>query len=254
MPLETFQRRSAGSVDGALLLRLRRDSGEGLVIPGPVQPAANMFLTAVGNLSQSVRVYAAGPSAGGFRVTDKRRTEFELSILPHLGAAYGLARWLLRHPQDAEDAVQDSMLKAFNAFDSWSGGDGAAWLLAIVRNTCLTRLERRSAQSKVVVLHEVMQTLELSRHPALPQPPVLQDQAMIAEEECRRVHAAIAALPLQFREVLVLREFHELSYREIADIVATPVGTVMSRLSRARERMKALLSQEAAADESGKAS
>ena len=103
-------------------------------------------------------------------------------------------------------------------------------------------------------MHEVVQTLELSRHPSLPQPPLPQDQAMIAEEERRSVHAAIAALPLQFREVLVLREFHELSYREIAAVVGTPVGTVMSRLSRARERMKALLLQAVDDDESGKAS
>ena len=187
-------------------------------------------------------------------MTDRRHTEFELLILPHLGAAYSLARWLMRHPQDAEDAVQDSVLRAFNAFGSYAGGDAAAWLLAIVRNACLTRLERRRSESKVVVLHEVMQTLELARHPLLPQPPLPQDQAMIAEEERRSVHAAIAALPLQFREVLVLREFHELSYREIADIVGTPVGTVMSRLSRARERMKTLLLQAVDDDESGKAS
>jgi RNA polymerase sigma factor (sigma-70 family) len=184
-------------------------------------------------------------------MSDRRDGEFNLLILPHLAAAYSLARWLMRHPQDAEDAVQDSLLKAYKAFGSFAGGDGAAWLLAIVRNTCLTRLERRRSEHNVVVLHDVMQSIE--RHPALPPAALLQDQAMIAEEERRRVHAAIAALPLQFREVLVLREFHELSYREIADVVGTPVGTVMSRLARARERLKVLLS-EGAAGERGNAS
>lgn len=186
-------------------------------------------------------------------MSDKRRSEFELLVLPHLGAAYSLARWLMRNPQDADDAVQDSMLKAFKGFGGYAGGDGAAWVLAIVRNTCLTKLERRRAESNIVVLHDVMETLEASRHPSSVQPAASQDQAMIAEEERRSVHAAIAALPLQFREVLVLREFHDLSYREIADVVGTPVGTVMSRLARARERLKSHLSKDADA-ESGKMS
>jgi RNA polymerase sigma-70 factor (ECF subfamily) len=185
---------------------------------------------------------------------DRRDSEFDLLILPHLAAAYSLARWLVRHPQDAEDVVQDSLLKAYKAFGSFAGGDSAAWLLAIVRNTCLTRLQRRRSERNVVQLHDMMPSIELVRPPASPSPMLLQDQAMIAEEERRRVHVAIAALPLQFREVLVLREFHELSYRDIADVIGTPVGTVMSRLARARERMKVLLTEGAAADERGNAS
>jgi RNA polymerase sigma-70 factor (ECF subfamily) len=187
-------------------------------------------------------------------MNDRRNGEFELLVLPHLAAAYSLARWLMRHPQDAEDAVQDSLLKAYRSFGTLAGSDGAPWLLAIVRNTCLTRLERRRSESNVVVLHDVMQAIEPARHAALVSLQPAQDQAMIAEEERRHVHAAIAALPLQFREVLVLREFHELSYREIAEVIGTPVGTVMSRLAQARERMKALLTEGAAADERGKSS
>jgi len=122
-------------------------------------------------------------------------------------------------------------------------------LLAIVRNTCLTRLERRRSESNVVVLHGVIQSIEPPRHPALVSLAPPQDQAMIAEEERKRVHTAIAALPLQFREVLVLREFNELSYREIAEVMGTPVGTVMSRLARARERMRLLLTEGAAGEE-----
>jgi RNA polymerase sigma-70 factor (ECF subfamily) len=184
-------------------------------------------------------------------MTDRRSSEFEVLILPHLAAAYSLARWLMRHPQDAEDAVQDSMLRAYKAFASFAGGDGAAWLLAIVRNTCLTRLERRRSENNVVVLHDLLQPIEPARHSPLVSLPLAQDQAMIVEEERKRVHAAIAALPLQFREVLVLREFHDLAYREIAEVVGTPVGTVMSRLARARERMKILLTEGAAGDERG---
>src|SRR5262245_12354334 len=185
-------------------------------------------------------------------MTDRRNSDFDLLILPHLAAAYSLARWLMRHPQDAEDAVQDSLLKAYKGFGSFAGGDGAAWLLAIVRNTCLTRIERRRSEHNVVVLQDVMPSIELVRHS--PPPPLQQDQAMIAEEERRRVQSAIAALPPQFREVLVLREFHEFSYREIAEVVGTPVGTVMSRLARARDRLKALLTEGAAGDERGKSS
>jgi RNA polymerase sigma-70 factor (ECF subfamily) len=170
------------------------------------------------------------------------RTEFERLILPHLGAAYSLARWLLRHPQDAEDAVQEAVLKAFKAFHGYGGGHAQAWLLAIVRNTCLTAIERRRSVGKVVVLG--------NSHPAqerwldtVADPAPLAETAMITEEDRRRVHAAVAALPLQFREVVVLCEFHDLSYREIADIVGAPVGTVMSRLARARERLAVALSE-----------
>jgi RNA polymerase sigma factor (sigma-70 family) len=170
------------------------------------------------------------------------KREFELRFLPHLGAAYSLARWLLRHPQDAEDAVQEAILRAFKGYDTYDGGNARAWLLAIVRNTCLTAIERRRAENKVIVLQDVMQEREQQRIDALPDPAPLQDAQMLAAEDRRRVHAAIAMLPTQFREVLVLREFHDLNYRDIAEIVGTPIGTVMSRLARAREKLKDNLS------------
>lgn len=166
-------------------------------------------------------------------------------MLPHLGAAHSLARWLLRHPQDAEDAVQDALLKAYKAFDSYSGGSAMAWLLAIVRNTCLTMIERRRTESKVVNFQDVLQERDQTSPALRPDPTPLADARLMAEDDRRRVHAAIAALPAQFREVLVLREFHDLNYREIADIVGAPVGTVMSRLSRARERLKDMLAADA---------
>ena len=185
----------------------------------------------------------------------QRRDQFELTILPHTRAAYSLARWLLRHPQDAEDAVQESVLKAYKAFDSHIGASPAAWLLAIVRNTCLTQIERRRADQKVVVLSDMAPGAGHERRPAMLRPDTapMPDDGLIAEEQRRRVHAAIAMLPVQFREVIVLREFHDLSYREIADVVGTPVGTVMSRLARARERLKSELGERTSDDESGTA-
>ena len=168
--------------------------------------------------------------------------EFERLVLPHLGAAYSLARWILRNPQDAEDAVQEAMLRAYKAFGGFDGGSAKAWLLSIARNTCLTMLERRRAEGKVIVLADAAPGQERMRE-AVPDAAPLADAAMISEEERRRVRAAIAALPLPYREVLILREYHDLAYREIADIVGTPVGTVMSRLARARERLAGELAE-----------
>jgi RNA polymerase sigma factor (sigma-70 family) len=175
-------------------------------------------------------------------VSTKERLEFERLILPHLGAAYGLARWLLRHPHDAEDAVQESVLKAYKAFHGYAGGNAQAWLLSIVRNTCLTMLQRRRADTKVIMLDDGRITGDRLVETVPDQTP-LADVALISAEERRKVRLAIAHLPVQFREVLVLREYNDLSYREIADIVGAPVGTVMSRLARARERIVVALTE-----------
>lgn len=179
-------------------------------------------------------------------MAQKRHDDFELRFLPHLRAAYSLARWMLRHQQDAEDAVQEAMLRALKSYVGQSGPSEAAWLLAIVRNTCLTQLEKRRSSRNVVLLEDVIGAAAGERRiPAVQRDTAaLPDEALVADEERRRVHRAIAALPIQFREVIVLREFHDLSYREIADVVATPVGTVMSRLARGRERLKVLLTEE----------
>lgn len=197
-----------------------------------------------------IRQFFQFGSPTGQGVSTKLRSEFEHRILPHASAAYSLARWLLRHPQDAEDAVQESILKAFKAFHGYGGGSAEAWLLAIVRNTCLTLLERRRAEGKVVVLADVAHRQENGLS-SVPDPAPQQDAAIIAEEERRRIRHAVAALPVPFREVLVLREYHDLSYREIADIVGAPVGTVMSRLARARERLCEALTERAAATLNG---
>lgn len=176
-------------------------------------------------------------------MTPRSRIEFERLIMPHAGAAYSLARWLLRHPHDAEDAVQEAVLRALRAFDGYAGGNPKAWLLSIVRNTCLTAIDRRRAQGKVIVLADAAPGHDRLRELVVADPAPLADAAMISEEERRRVHAAIGTLPVQFREAIVLRELHDLSYREIAEIVGAPVGTVMSRLARARERLAAELAE-----------
>ena len=163
--------------------------------------------------------------------------------MPHLVAAYNLARWLVRHPQDAEDMVQEAYLKAYRSFGGYRGGDPAAWLLAIVRNTCLTWLKRQSGQHKIIDFNEALIHRSdladvLSREARSPIEP---DAALLAEADRAMVQDALHRLPEHYRVVLVLREFEELSYRQIADVVGAPVGTVMSRLSRARLKLKELL-------------
>jgi RNA polymerase sigma-70 factor, ECF subfamily len=180
-----------------------------------------------------------------------RRIEFEEVIMPHLAAAHDLARWLMRHPQDAEDVVQEAYLKAFRAFDRYADGHPKAWILAIVRNTAMSRLSRRPASGKVVALHEfddeVGGYLDVALHDPGPRP----DAVLLANEQRESVHRAIAQLTPPLREVIVLREFHELSYQQIAVVVGAPVGTVMSRLARARDRLLRLLTEAARAQEQG---
>ena len=157
---------------------------------------------------------------------DDRRRRFEAQALPHLDAAYNLARWLTRSPTDAEDIVQDAMLRAFRAFDGFRGGDAKPWLLAIVRNcwrNAGAHARRRTAQP----LDEETASTD-------PDPEAL---AMNASQS-RRLDEAIALLPNEFREVLLLREMEDMSYRQIAEITGAPIGTVMSRLARARAMLR----------------
>ena len=170
------------------------------------------------------------------------RETFERQMLPHLDAAYNFARWLLRNGEDAEDAVQDAFLRAFRGFAGHQGGSEKAWLMTIVRNACLTRLRRRAEAEKVVLLDEAMREVEETSADIVPaslnsRP----DTELLAKIERARVQAALRRLSQNLREVVVLREFEELSYQEISEIVAVPVGTVMSRLSRARAQLKTLL-------------
>jgi len=154
--------------------------------------------------------------------------QFDSLILPHLDAAYTLARYLLQDEHDAQDAVQDAALRAYRHFASFRGGDARAWFLAIVRNSSLTWRRRRWRR----------ETISLSDDEnAPPVEPRAADSRAIEQSERAAIQRAVEALPLEFREVIVLREIQDLSYAEISEVAGVPIGTVMSRLSRARERL-----------------
>jgi RNA polymerase sigma-70 factor (ECF subfamily) len=159
---------------------------------------------------------------------------FEESVLPHLAAAYNLARWLARNEQDAEDLVQESLLKAFRAFPGLRGADARPWLLAIVRNACYTRLRGSRLREATTVFDEETHTLDGEA--------LNPERLALREADSARVREALQELPEEFREVLVLREMEGLSYKEIATIADIPVGTVMSRLARGRGRLQRRLS------------
>jgi RNA polymerase sigma-70 factor (ECF subfamily) len=154
---------------------------------------------------------------------------FEQAVLPHLDAAHNLARWLTRNDHDAEDVVQEAYLRAYQFFGGFHGGDGRGWLLTIVRNTCYTWLEKNRRRQPAARFDEEIH----SRASTGTSPETLSMQG----ENQQLVRQAVEALPLEFREVIVLRELEGLSYKEIAGIVGIPMGTVMSRLARARERL-----------------
>ncbi len=161
-----------------------------------------------------------------------RHIRFEQLILPHLDAAYNLAHWLTHNEQDAQDMVQEAYLRAFRFFPSFHGGDSRAWLLAIVRNTCYTWLHQRHTDD---VFDEERHDVESeSLNPEQLEMHVIDQQ---------RLKEAIESLPVEFREVIVLRELEELSYKEISSITHVPVGTVMSRLARARKRLQRSLAE-----------
>jgi RNA polymerase sigma factor (sigma-70 family) len=156
---------------------------------------------------------------------------FEDTVLPHLNAAFNYARWLTKNDADAEDVVQDACMRAMRYFSSFRDDDARAWLFAIVRNAWYSRLSRRPRADAIPL------------NP-LDEPP---DTGLDPEERLLQLHtvalvrSAIEQLPVDFREVLVLREIEGLSYREIAAVVRVPIGTVMSRLARGRERLNAVL-------------
>jgi RNA polymerase sigma factor (sigma-70 family) len=162
----------------------------------------------------------------------KEVDRFEELILPHLDGAYTLARYLLRDEHDAQDAVQEAALRAFRHFTGYLGGDPRAWFLTIVRNCCMT-WKRRYHKDRTVSFTDV--------HAAAIGASQETDAAAIAQSDRAAVERLVAALPVEFREVIVLREIQELSYAQISEIVGVPVGTVMSRLSRARKRLAVTL-------------
>ena len=160
-------------------------------------------------------------------------TRFEKAIWPHLGAAYNLARWLTHRDSDAEDVVQEAMLRAFKFFDGYRGCDARAWLLTIVRNTAYTWLrQNRSPEFAAEMDIEAVVLEDPSPGP---------DIQALERANREQVRQALAELPLEFREVLVLRELEGLSYKEICEVAGVPMGTVMSRLARARDHLQRML-------------
>jgi RNA polymerase sigma factor (sigma-70 family) len=161
---------------------------------------------------------------------DEELARFERAILPHLDAAYNLARWLTRSDHDAEDVVQEACLRAFQFFGGFRGNDGRAWLLKVVRNTCYTWLERNRPREPVTAFDE-------DKHSAS-DPGASPPDLALRSEDRQLLRQALDQLPPEYREVIVLRELEGFSYKDIAGIAGVPLGTVMSRLARARERLQ----------------
>jgi RNA polymerase sigma factor (sigma-70 family) len=161
---------------------------------------------------------------------------FEEAVLPHLDAAYNLARWLTRSETDAEDVVQEAYLRAFKFFGGFHGADGRSWLLAIVRNTCFTWMQHNRSLELSVPLDDELHEIESKD---------LNPEALLVQRADKlMVRQALEELPVEFREVLVLRELEEMSYRDIAGITDLPLGTVMSRLARGRKRLQLALTNQ----------
>ena len=171
----------------------------------------------------------------GLRAPDAARlARFEQTVLPHLNSAYNLARWLVRNEHDAQDVVQEAYLRAFRFFDGFQGGDGRAWLLAIVRNTSRTWMQQAAKSESAAEFDDDQH----SRYAPTPGP----EAHMIRQSGIDAVRQCIEELPPEYKETLVMREMEEMSYKEIAEATAVPLGTVMSRLARARARIQSCLS------------
>jgi RNA polymerase sigma-70 factor (ECF subfamily) len=173
----------------------------------------------------------SGPETAGppRSLSARDLSRFQESVLPHLDAAHNLARYLLRDAHDAEDAVQDAFLRAIRHFKGFRGVDGRAWLLSIVRNTCFTRLRGRPSSGESVEFDEEIHTVEeASSGPEVD---------LERKDAAKSVREGLERLPIEFREVIVLRELEDLSYKEIAQVCGVPVGTVMSRLARGRKQL-----------------
>jgi len=180
----------------------------------------------------------AGPRAMPVKAANddpERARRFRDAALPHLDDVYTLARYLLRNAEDAEDAVQECFLRALKHFDSYRGPAIKPWLFAILRNVCHAEYARR-ASSLTAAIDDVADSAEQT--PLWSEPPETPETQMLRGSDAGTIRRLVAALAEPFRETLVLREIHNLSYREIADVAAVPVGTVMSRLARARAMLR----------------
>ena len=156
--------------------------------------------------------------------------DFEQVFLPHLDAAYNLARWLLRNDQDAEDAVQEAYMRAYKAFSHFRGGNGKAWFMTILRNVCYTMIKKLRS-------HETPEPFDEEIH--LPAGESEMQKTFRQKANAESLHLALEKLSDEFREIIVLHDLEGLAYKEIAAVVGIPIGTVMSRLARARGRLRA---------------
>jgi RNA polymerase sigma factor (sigma-70 family) len=208
----------------------RLNFGTFIPVCGNKSPASGVFVYA----RMTARALNAPLRMTNVRTMDAARklALFEKTVLPHLNAAYNLSRWLTRNSQDAEDIVQQAYLKAFSSFETFQGNgvdEARAWVLTVVRNTCFTWLRKRGEQP----LTEFDEQLHSADAPASDGESILLNRAALSS-----LKGCIETLPAEFRETIVLRELEELSYKEISEIVRVPVGTVMSRLARARKRLQ----------------
>jgi len=158
---------------------------------------------------------------------------FEDTVLPHLGAAYNLARWLVRNDQDAEDVVQEAYLRALKFFGGFRGGDSRSWLLTIVRNACFTWLHENRLQEQSTVFDEELHGIDGGASNS--------ETTLLRSADIQTLRQALEQLPVEFREVVIMRELEGLSYKEIGDIAGVPLGTVMSRLARGRKQLQQCL-------------
>jgi RNA polymerase sigma factor (sigma-70 family) len=160
----------------------------------------------------------------------EERRQFEETFLPFLDAAYNLARWIVQHDQDAQDVVQEAYLRAFKGYQGFRGGNSRAWLLTIVRNAAYSWINKHAADGRLVPYEE-------EKHAEI----ISFDQStkeIVTEKRKEYLQNALLRLPVEYREVILLYEFEGLSYKELAVALGIPVGTVMSRLSRARRRLQ----------------
>jgi RNA polymerase sigma-70 factor (ECF subfamily) len=212
-------------------------------LPGPLnqtRPPSSLFPAKKkgnsGNIRMNSGVYYSGKTKrrwflGWENVQERHKLAlFERTVTPHVGAAYNLARWLTRNDQDAEDVVQEACLRAFRSIEGFHGGDSRAWILAIVRNACYTWLHRNRNHDLTIPFDDRLQDLADDS----PSPEAL----ILKRVEREALTKAVEELPMEFREIVVLREMEDLSYKEIAQIADLPIGTVMSRLARARRRLQ----------------
>src|SRR5438067_7473815 len=179
-------------------------------------------------------VAATGRTSASVSAADRGQC-FRKVVLPHLADALAFARYLTGSPHDAEDVVQEACIRALAGIDTYAGGSPRAWLLAIVRNTCFTWLAKHRPKSLVLAgdAAEAAEMGDAGLNEAEPTP----EAQLIAKADTEAIGAAIAALPNPFREVVILRDINGLSYREIASMIGVPIGTVMSRLARARGQL-----------------